>query len=159
MTVTVQAGITLDRLQELLRAEGQRLPVDVSHAECATLGGALAVNVSGPRRLGFGTLRDYVIGISVVNDEGVEVKAGGRVVKNVAGYDLCKLYIGSLGTLGLISQVTLKLRPLPEEQALVSIACSADGVATLLDLLHRSHTQLADASGSCVSPRLRDCTA
>ena len=111
MTITVQAGITLAELQALLATENQRLPIDVPRPEQATLGGALAANASGPRRLGFGTLRDYVIGISTVNDEGQEVKAGGRVVKNVAGYDLCKLHIGALGTLGIISQVTLKLRP------------------------------------------------
>ena len=81
----------------------------------ATLGGAVAANASGPRRLGYGTLRDYVIGISFVNDEGQEVKAGGRVVKNVAGYDLMKLHIGALGTLGVITQVTLKVRPRPED--------------------------------------------
>src|SRR5262249_22812669 len=119
MTVTVQAGLTVAKLQALLAAENQRLPIDVPHAEQATLGGALAANVSGPRRYGFGTLRDYVIGISVVNDEGQEVKAGGRVVKNVAGYDLCKLYVGSLGTLGIITQVTLKLRPQPMAQTLI----------------------------------------
>jgi len=141
MTVTVQAGITLAELQELLRPENQRLPVDVPHASQATLGGALSTNVSGPRRYGFGTFRDYVIGITVVNDEGHEVKAGGRVVKNVAGYDLCKLYIGALGTLGVITQVTLKLRPLPEERALVLLRCKAQGVGPLLEQLHRSQTR------------------
>src|SRR6516225_899053 len=101
-------------------AEGQALyPV----AGRATLGGALAVNASGPRRYGSGTLRDYVIGISTVNDEGHEVKAGGRVVKNVAGYDMCKLHIGALGTLGIITQVTLKVRPRPEAQALLTLGC------------------------------------
>ncbi len=141
MTITVQAGITLARLAELLRAENQRLPVDVPRAAEATLGGALAANVSGPRRYGFGTLRDYVIGLSAVNDEGQEVKAGGRVVKNVAGYDLCKLYVGSLGTLGVVTQVTLKLRPCPEDQALVVLTCRADEVESLLDRLHASRTR------------------
>jgi glycolate oxidase FAD binding subunit len=141
MTITVQAGITLARLQEVLAAENQRLPVDVPHPDRATLGGALATNASGPRRFGFGTLRDYVIGISVVNDEGHEVKAGGRVVKNVAGYDLCKLYVGSLGTLGIITQVTLKLKPRPEEQALLALPCGPDAVAPLLDRLHASATR------------------
>ena len=123
MTITVQAGITArPAAGDCCAAENQRLPIDVPRPDQATLGGALAVNVSGPRRYGFGTLRDYVIGISVVNDEGQEVKAGGRVVKNVAGYDLCKLHIGALGTLGIITQVTLKLRPLPEAQALVELA-------------------------------------
>ena len=141
MTVTVQAGITLAKLQALLATENQRLPIDVPHAEQATLGGALAANVSGPRRYGFGTLRDYVIGISIVNDEGQEVKAGGRVVKNVAGYDLCKLYVGSLGTLGIITQVTLKLRPLPEEQALLALPCPPEKLEELLDRLHGSRTR------------------
>lgn len=141
MTVTVQTGITVAALQALLAAEGQRLPVDVPHAAQATLGGALAVNASGPRRLGHGTLRDYVIGISAVNDAGNEFKAGGRVVKNVAGYDLCKLHIGALGTLGIITQVTLKLRPLPEERALAILACDPAAVGTLLDALHGSRTR------------------
>jgi glycolate oxidase FAD binding subunit len=142
MTITVQAGITLSRLQEILATENQRLPVDVPLPGRATLGGALAANVSGPRRYGFGTFRDYVIGISVVNDEGQEVKAGGRVVKNVAGYDLCKLYIGSMGTLGIITQVTLKLKPRPEEERLVAIGCKdAVVLGQLLDLLHGSRTR------------------
>lgn len=141
MTITVQAGITLAKIQELLRTENQRLPIDVPGAGRATLGGTLATNTSGPRRLGFGTLRDYVIGISVVNDQGHEVKAGGRVVKNVAGYDLCKLHIGALGTLGIVSQVTLKLKPLPEEHALITVGARADDAEALLDLLHQSRTR------------------
>ena len=141
MTITVQAGITLAHLQRLLAEENQRLPVDVPLADRATLGGALAVNVSGPRRYGSGTLRDYVIGISTINDEGHETKAGGRVVKNVAGYDLCKLHIGALGTLGIISQVTLKLRPLPEARALVTLGCDDEALAGLLDQLHRSRVR------------------
>ena len=140
MTITVQAGITVARLQEILRGENQRLPVDVPRADQATLGGTLAINSSGPRRYGFGTLRDYVIGISTVNDEGQEVKAGGRVVKNVAGYDICKLHIGALGTLGIISQVTLKLRPRPEEQALVAFGVAAKELSATLDRLHASRT-------------------
>jgi glycolate oxidase FAD binding subunit len=141
MTITVQAGITLAKLQAILAAENQRLPVDVPLAEQATLGGAMATNMSGPRRFGFGTLRDYVIGISVVNDEGQEVKAGGRVVKNVAGYDLCKLYIGSLGTLGIITQVTLKVKPRPEEQALAVLECPPETVKPVLNQLHASQTR------------------
>jgi glycolate oxidase FAD binding subunit len=141
MTITVQAGIALAKLQQLLAAENQRLPVDVPQPERATLGGALATNTSGPRRYGYGTLRDYVIGISTVNDEGQEVKAGGRVVKNVAGYDFCKLHIGALGTLGIITQVTLKVLPRPEEQALVTLGCDTASVAPVLDLLHGSRTR------------------
>jgi len=114
LTITVQAGISVGQLQAVLAEQGQWLPVDVPQAVTATLGGSLAVNVSGPRRYGYGTWRDYVIGIRFLQDEGVEVQGGGRVVKNVAGYDLMKLQIGALGTLGVITQVTLKVRPKPE---------------------------------------------
>jgi glycolate oxidase FAD binding subunit len=141
MTITVQAGITLARLEEVLRSERQRLPVDVPAAGRATLGGALATNASGPRRYGFGTFRDYVIGISTINDQGQQTKAGGRVVKNVAGYDLCKLHIGALGTLGIISQVTLKLRPMPEESALVVCRCNGADLDSVLSSLHESRTR------------------
>lgn len=141
MTVTVQAGMTIAELQRLLHGENQRLLVDVPRSEQATVGGTLAVNCSGPRRYGGGTLRDYVIGISFVNDLGQEVKAGGRVVKNVAGYDLCKLHIGALGTLGVITQVTFKLRPLPDNTSLVTFGCSADVLAGVLDQLHQSRTR------------------
>jgi glycolate oxidase FAD binding subunit len=141
MTITVQAGITMTKLQETLATENQRLPIDVPQPDRATLGGVLATNVSGPRRYGFGTLRDYLIGISVVNDEGHEIKAGGRVVKNVAGYDLCKLYIGSLGTLGIITQATLKLKPRPEEQSLVLVHCREESLEPLLNEIHHSRTR------------------
>lgn len=141
MTVTVQAGISLKKLQDTITPENLRLPIDIPRADSATLGGALAVNVSGPRRFGYGTLRDYVIGISAVNDEGREFKAGGRVVKNVAGYDLCKLLVGSLGTLGIITQATLKLRPLAEERALVCLPCAAARIGPLLDSLAASRTR------------------
>jgi glycolate oxidase FAD binding subunit len=141
MTITVQAGITMAKLQGILSAENQRLPIDVPLAQQATLGGTIATNTSGPRRYGFGTLRDYVIGISVINSEGHEVKAGGRVVKNVAGYDLCKLYIGSLGTLGIITQVTLKVKPRPEEQTLAVLESAPESLKTILDHLHVSQTR------------------
>jgi glycolate oxidase FAD binding subunit len=141
MTVTVQAGLTIARLQALLATEKQRLPIDVPHSDRATLGGALAANVSGSRRYAFGTLRDYVIGMTVVNDEGHEAKAGGRVVKNVAGYDLPKLHVGALGTLGIITQVTLKLRPLPEESALLVFRAQSAQFPDLLDRLHASRTR------------------
>jgi glycolate oxidase FAD binding subunit len=141
MTITVQAGITVARLQALLAAENLRLPIGVPCAEEATLGGILATNTSGPRRYGYGTLRDYVIGISAINDEGHEFKAGGRVVKNVAGYDLCKLLVGSLGTLGIITRATLKLRPLAEEQALVCVMVESGDVETVLARLHSSRTR------------------
>lgn len=114
MTVTVEAGLRVNELQRLLAQQGQQLPVDIAQPERATIGGAIATNTHGPRRYGYGTFRDYVIGISGVDAAGRLFKGGGRVVKNVAGYDVCKLLIGSRGTLAVFTQVTLKLRPLPE---------------------------------------------
>jgi glycolate oxidase FAD binding subunit len=141
MTITVQAGITMARLQSLLAGEKQRLPIDVPFPDRATLGGTVAANISGARRYGAGTLRDYVIGICTVGPDGVETKAGGRVVKNVAGYDLCKLHTGALGTLGILTQLTLKVRPLPELQALLTFGCGTSQLAGLLEALHRSQTR------------------
>jgi glycolate oxidase FAD binding subunit len=141
MTITVEAGMRMAQLQNTLRAHGQRLPVDVPRATQATVGGTLATNMSGPRRYGWGTLRDYLIGIQVVNDRGQLIKAGGRVVKNVAGYDFCKLYIGSLGTLGIISQATFKVRPLLQEQALMLVSCEVAALSSILDLVHLSAAQ------------------
>ena len=141
MTVTVQAGITISRLQEFLSAEKQRLPIDIPMPERATVGGSVATNTSGPRRYAYGTLRDYVIGIRMVNAEGQEVKAGGKVVKNVAGYDLCKLYVGSLGTLGIVTEVTLKLKPQPEDQAIILIGCESAQLETVLEAIHVSCTR------------------
>jgi glycolate oxidase FAD binding subunit len=119
MTVTVESGIRINRLADLLAVEGQRLPIDIAQADRATLGGAIATNTYGPRRLGFGTFRDYVIGLTAMTADGRVFHSGGRVVKNVAGYDLCKLLVGSLGTLAVITQVTLKLKPKAESSVLV----------------------------------------
>ncbi len=141
MTITVQAGITLAELAKVLRQEGQELPIDVPLSSRATIGGAIASNASGPRRFGFGTLRDYLIGISLVNDEGVEVKGGGRVVKNVAGYDIMKLLTNSWGTLGVITQVTLKVRPLAEKREAILIPCESSDLGTLWELGRTTKTR------------------
>ena len=118
MTVTVEAGVTMQTLADLLATERQRLPIDVPLAGKATIGGVIATNWNGPRRYGQGAVRDHVIGISAVDGRGMPFQGGGRVVKNVAGYDFCKLLTGSLGTLGVITQVTFKLKPLPEQSLL-----------------------------------------
>jgi glycolate oxidase FAD binding subunit len=153
MTITVQAGLTLAALDAVLRQEQQRLPVDVPLPTRATLGGALSTNASGPRRLGHGTFRDYVIGLSAINDQGAEVKAGGRVVKNVAGYDLCKLLTGAWGTLGILTQLTFKLRPRPELTAVLPIGVTPDQVGPMLEALHASRT------GPCVATLVDATTA
>ena len=113
-TVGVQAGVSTTSLLELLAKNGQELPFDLSGRRPFTIGGLVATGYGGPRRSGRGTIRDYVIGIEAVRGGGESVRSGGRVVKNVAGYDLAKLYIGSHGTLGIITRVYLKLRPQPE---------------------------------------------
>lgn len=141
MTITVQAGITVAALQAELAKEGQWLPVDVANPERATIGGAVALNKSGPRRFGFGTLRDYVIGISFVADDGSDVKAGGRVVKNVAGYDLMKVQVGAVGSLGVLTQVTLKVKPKPEASAALAFGVTTGELAAVLDQLHASKSR------------------
>ncbi|MCH9652643.1 MAG: FAD-binding oxidoreductase [Planctomycetes bacterium] len=122
MTITVEAGMRIDQLNEIISAEGQRLPIDVPQSNRATLGGVIATNTSGPKRFSYGTIRDYVIGISAIDGKGNLFKSGGRVVKNVAGYDLKKMLVGSLGTLAVISQVSLNLRPKPESMCMVWFA-------------------------------------
>ncbi len=142
MTITVEAGIRIAELDRILAAENQRLPIDVPQAEEATLGGIIATNWSGSRRFGCGTMRDYVIGISAIDASGQRFSAGGRVVKNVAGYDLCKLLVGSRGTLAIISQVTLKLRPQAETSALVTLTFdSLSQVEVVLNRLLTSATR------------------
>lgn len=119
LTATVQAGMTLDALQEALGRQGQWLSLDPPHGDRATIGGILAADASGPRRHLYGTARDLLIGLTVVLADGSVVRGGGKVVKNVAGYDLPKLYVGSLGTLGIIAEATVKLRPRPEADRLL----------------------------------------
>ncbi len=141
MTITVDAGITMGQLARTLAGEGQRLPVDAPFADRATLGGAIATNHSGPLRFGHGTIRDYVIGIAAVDGRGRTFHGGGRVVKNVAGYDFCKLLVGSLGTLGVVTQVTLKVKPVAAARAMV--ACDIEdwaGAERLLAALVHSAT-------------------
>ncbi len=120
-------------LAEILAQERQRLPIDVPQASDATLGGVVATNFNGPRRFGQGTVRDHVIGIRAVDGRGSSFKGGGRVVKNVAGYDFCKLLTGSMGTLGVITELTLKLKPIPERFALA--VCSPTDLAQAEQLL------------------------
>jgi len=128
MTITVGAGISVGELRQLLRTENQQLPIDVAD-DATTLGELVSHDISGPRQFGYGTLRDYVIGIEAVDGQGRTFHAGGRVVKNVAGYDLCRLLVGSRGQLGTLTQLTFKLKPLPVQQAVVVV-----GFRSLRDL-------------------------
>jgi glycolate dehydrogenase FAD-binding subunit len=119
LTCTVEAGMTMAALQAALGTRGQWLSLDPPHADRATVGGILASNASGPRRHLYGTGRDLLIGLTMVLADGSVVRGGGKVVKNVAGYDLPKLAIGSFGTLGVIVEATVKLRPRPDVDHLV----------------------------------------
>jgi glycolate oxidase FAD binding subunit len=142
MTITVQAGMTLSALRAILTEKHQRVLVDAPHPDRATLGGMYATNTTGPRRYGAGRPRDQIIGVSFVTSEGVVVKGGGRVVKNVAGYDFPKLLTGSMGTLGILTQLTVKVRPIPEASAIAWISFSGeDRVAAAIDGFNLSGTQ------------------
>ena len=119
MTITVEAGMTIAELNRRLAVKGQRLPVDVAHPQRATVGGAVVSHTAGPRRFACGTLRDYLLGFKAVDGRGTPFSGGGRVVKNAAGYDMCRLMVGSRGTLAVVTQVTLMVRPLLEASAFV----------------------------------------
>lgn len=126
MTVTAQAGLRLADLQTTLGEQGQFLALDPPAATTTTLGGMIAANTSGPRRLLYGTARDLVLGMSVITIDGKRTKSGASVVKNVTGYDLNKLYIGSMGTLAVIVELTCKLHPLPPGEHTVVVGFSHD---------------------------------
>jgi glycolate oxidase FAD binding subunit len=139
LTVTVEAGIGFADLQRRLGEESQFLALDPPNSRQATIGGIVASNASGPLRLHYGSARDLVIGTRVANADGVLSKAGGRVVKNVAGYDLNKLYTGSLGTLGVIVELSFKLHPLPKHQdSVVAIFRAPEAAAQVVRRLMRS---------------------
>ena len=124
-TVTSQAGMPLARLQQTLAQHGQFVPLDAPEFERATLGGIVAVGRGGLRRAELGSPRDWLIGLRVARADGTQIRGGGRVVKNVSGYDLPKLYCGSLGTLGAIVEVSFKLRPLPSADRVVALAADS----------------------------------
>ncbi len=113
LTVTVEAGCTLHSLQKKLAQHGQRLAIDSLWPERATIGGILSTNDSGALRLRFGALRDLIIGATIALPDGTRASSGGKVVKNVAGYDLPKLVTGAYGTLGIITRAVFRLHPLP----------------------------------------------
>ena len=117
--VTVEAGVRLGALQAKLREQRQMLALDPPWADRATAGGVVATNAFGPRRTRYGSVRDLIIGVTLVRGDGTRAKGGGKVVKNVAGFDLPKLMVGSLGSLGLIATVTFRLHPLPETSSTV----------------------------------------
>ena len=133
LTITCGAGITLGELRKATAAAGQMVPFDPEIAGEASVGGVLAADLWGPSRVSLGGPRDFTIGLRVITGDGLITRAGGRVVKNVAGYDLCKLYVGSLGTLAVITEATFKVQPLPkatrELAFTAALAADACGIA------------------------------
>ncbi len=131
LTISVEAGMTLGTLQQELAKHGQFLPVDPSYPDQATLGGIVATADSGSLRQGYGGVRDMLLGIEFVRHDGQRSRAGGKVVKNVAGYDLMKLFTGAYGTLGLISRLTWRVYPIPESWQTIVLAGSLDALVKL----------------------------
>ena len=137
MTITAEAGLTLAALQATLATHGQWLPIDPPHPERVTLRQLLSENLFGPQRCGFGTIREHLIGLEAILPDGRVIHSGGKVVKNVAGYDLLKLFVGARDSLGIITAATFKLRPLPEQHVLLpaqfpTLAAACATVETLL---------------------------
>lgn len=137
LTITVEAGMKVATLAEHLASQGQCLPVDVPYAEQATVGGMVATGAFGLRSHPAHHIRDFVLGLHAVDGRGMAFSAGGRVVKNAAGYNLCRLLTGSLGSLGVIAQVTLMVKPRPETSALA--ACTFTQWSAAEDVLQHLH--------------------
>jgi glycolate oxidase FAD binding subunit len=133
LSLTAEAGLTLADVQKRLAGEnkGYFLPLDPPYSEKATLGGVIAANASGPKRYIYGTARDLLLGLKAVTPTGDIVSFGGKTVKNVSGYDMTKLMIGSWGGLGVITEITTKLLPLPEASATVLISFATPAAAGL----------------------------
>ncbi len=152
LTVTVAAGLGLADLQATLRARGQFLPLDPAYPETATLGGIVATADTGSWRQRYGSPRDLLLGLSVVRADGAIAKAGGRVVKNVAGYDLMKLFTGSYGSLGAIAQLTFRTYPWPEASATSLVTGAVDAIAQARTTLLQS--ALTPTAVDLLSPAL-----
>jgi glycolate oxidase FAD binding subunit len=127
LMVTALPGTTVEELQETLRRQGQFLPIDPAWSREATIGGITAANASGPKRALYGSARDHLVASRVVLADGTIMKTGAKVVKNVAGYDMNKLFVGSMGTLGVFTELTFKIRPVPASAGLIAFGQSPGG--------------------------------
>ena len=152
LTVTAEAGMKFADLQEILGKAGQFLPIDPAYPQQATLGGIVATADTGSLRHRYRGVRDLLLGITFVRSDGKIAKAGGRVVKNVAGYDLMKLLTGSYGTLGVISQVTFRVYPLPESSGTVILTGETNALAEAAQILLSS--ALTPTAVDLLSPQL-----
>lgn len=144
MTVTVLPGTTVKQLQTVLAKHSQFLPISSPWPEQSTIGGSVSANVTGPKRAMYGSARDLVLGARIVYPDGTLIRTGAKTVKNVAGYDMNKLFIGAMGTLGIISELTFKLRPLPKFAAAMIVTHSeADPLKKLQFEILDSHLEPA----------------
>ena len=133
--MTARCGTSLPELEKKLEAKGQCLPFEPPHfGPEATIGGCVAAGLSGPRRASAGALRDFVLGVKLVDGRGQALSFGGQVMKNVAGYDVSRLVAGSLGTLGLIAEVSLKVRREPQARGTLRLEATQ---ARALELMNR----------------------
>lgn len=151
LVVKVEAGCRLVSLQNRLAQDRLYLPIDPFGFEQATMGGIVATNIAGPLRFGQGTIRDYLIGISLVQPDGKWTKFGARVVKNVTGYDMCKLYVGSFGTLGVLTDFFFKLKPLPPFSKTVAVVLK-DLAQAQVGMEKLIHSPLTPAALELVNP-------
>ncbi|MFI6600442.1 FAD-binding oxidoreductase [Nonomuraea sp. NPDC050536] len=153
LVVRVQAGVTMDTLAERLASSGQELALDVPFMENTTVGGTLATATAGPRSFRYGGPRDLLIGITVVLADGTIARSGGKVVKNVAGYDLGKLFTGSYGTLGVIAEATFRLHPLPAERVWITGEVAPEDVQGLAAALAASQAEPTAVEVDWLDPR------
>ncbi|WP_347550066.1 FAD-binding oxidoreductase [Pseudalkalibacillus hwajinpoensis] len=157
MTVTVKPGTKIRVLQTYLRQYNQMVSLDPAFPSASTIGGVVSANESGPKRLKYGSARDHVIGMRVVYPDGKVIRTGGKVVKNVAGYDMNKLIIGAMGTLGVISEITLKLRPIPKYTSLVTLTVREEALEELKAFTKQIQDSLLEpVSLEILSPSLSD---
>lgn len=158
LTVSVEAGCTMAKLQDTVAKHGQRLALDALWPERATVGGVLSTNDSGALRLRFGSLRDLVIGATVVLADGTVASSGGKVVKNVAGYDLPKLMTGAFGTLGVITRAIFRLHPMPKETRTISYGmwdvAEAQRLVLAIQNSKLAHSALQVCWGTGMQPRV-----
>ncbi len=157
LTLVARAGTPVEEIEAALAAEGQRLPFEpmdhrglLGTSGVPTIGGVVAANVSGPRRMAVGAARDFLLGVRFVDGMGRRLKNGGRVMKNVTGYDLVKLMAGSYGTLGVLTEVSFKVLPVPETIATLELSVADGGVAQ--EAMTRALTSPFEVSGAAVLP-------
>ncbi|MEV0628352.1 FAD-binding oxidoreductase [Nonomuraea wenchangensis] len=159
LVVRAQAGVTMGALAAALADEGQELAVDAPFPEDATVGGTLATAPAGPRAFRYGTPRDLLIGVTVVLPDGTVARSGGKVVKNVAGYDLGKLFTGSYGTLGVIAEATFRLHPLPAARRWVRAEVDAADLPGIAAALAASQAEPSAAEVDRPEPDARPALA